>query len=180
MNTGAPWPTPKLASDRVLEIQRKLHKWASDDPNRRFDDLHNLVVDPATLIVAWQRVRSNRGSRSAGIDGQTARYVEQVLGVQKFLGDLREELRCGTFRPTAVKQRMIPKRGGKFRRLGVPTLRDRVVQAALKTGSVAPIAPMTTLELTRLVKRMRGSSPSQLPITATAGRELHEPIAVGV
>jgi RNA-directed DNA polymerase len=133
VNAGAPLPVPKVALERVLGIQRKLHRWASDDPNRRFDDLHNLVCDPATLMVAWQRVRSNRGSRSAGVDGQTARHVEQVLGVQKFLEGLREELRVGSFRPAAVKQRMIPKRGGKLRRLGVPTLRDRVVQAALKT-----------------------------------------------
>ena len=79
------------------------------------------------------RVRANRGSRSAGVDGQTARYIEQVLGVEKFLDGLREELRSGSFRPLPVKERLIPKRGGKqFRRLGVPALRDRVVQAALK------------------------------------------------
>src|SRR3954470_14060508 len=118
VNAGAPSTLPKADAERVLGIQRKLHKWASDDPNRRFCDLHNLVCDPATLMVAWQRVRSNRGSRSAGVDGQTARYVEQVLGVEKFLIGLREELRSGSFRPTAVKQRMIPKRGGKLRRLG--------------------------------------------------------------
>src|SRR4051795_5628845 len=133
LNSVAPWPEPEWAQARVLGIQRKLHRWAGDDQDRRFQDLHNLVCDPATLMVAWQRVRSNRGSRSAGVDGQTARYVEQVLGVEKFLIGLREELRSGSFRPTAVKQRMIPKRGGKLRRLGVPTLRDRVVQAALKT-----------------------------------------------
>ena len=133
MNAGAPWPAPKVAQDRVLGIQRKLHKWASDDPNRRFKDLHNLVCDPATLMVAWLRVRSNRGSRSAGVDGQTARHVEQQVGVERFLDGLREELRSGSFRPLPVKERLIPKRGGKLRRLGVPALRDRVVQAALKT-----------------------------------------------
>ena len=133
MNTSAPWPVPKEAEVRVLGIQRKLHKWASDDPDRRFNDLHNLVCDPATLMMAWLRVRSNRGSRSAGMDGQTARYVEQQVGVQKFLDGLREELRSGSFRPLPVKERLIPKRGGKLRRLGVPALRDRVVQAALKT-----------------------------------------------
>lgn len=133
MNSGAPWPEPQAARARVLGIQRKLHKWASDDPNRRFKDLHNLVCDPATLMVAWQRVRSNRGSRSAGVDGQTARHVEQVLGVERFLDGLREELRAGSFRPLPVKERMIPKRGGRLRRLGVPTLRDRVAQAALKS-----------------------------------------------
>ncbi|MGZ6590323.1 MAG: reverse transcriptase domain-containing protein, partial [Solirubrobacteraceae bacterium] len=134
MNSGAPWPSPKLAQARVFGIQRKLHKWSTGDQDRRFSDLHNLVCDPATLTVAWHRVRANRGSRSAGVDGQTARYIEQVLGVEKFLGGLREELRSGSFRPLPVKERLIPKRGGakKFRRLGVPALRDRVVQAALK------------------------------------------------
>jgi RNA-directed DNA polymerase len=132
LNSGASWPEPKLAQARVLGIQRKLHKWSTDDQNRRFDDLHNLVCDPATLMVAWLRVRANRGSRSAGVDGQTARYIEQVLGVENFRTGLREELRSGSFRPTPVKERRIPKRGGKFRRLGVPTVRDRVVQAALK------------------------------------------------
>jgi len=134
LNSGGPWSSPKLAQARVLGIQRKLHKWSIDDQDRRFDDLHNLVCDPATLMVAWHRVRANRGSRSAGVDGQTARYIEQVLGVEKFLDGLREELRSGSFRPLPVKERLIPKRGGtkKFRRLGVPALRDRVVQAVLK------------------------------------------------
>jgi RNA-directed DNA polymerase len=134
LNSGAPWPSPKLAQERVLGIQRKLHKWSTDDQDRRFDDLHNLVCDPATLTVAWLRVRANRGSRSAGVDGKTAFHIEQVLGVERFLEGLREELRSGSFRPLPVKERLIPKRGGtkRFRRLGVPALRDRVVQAALK------------------------------------------------
>src|SRR4051794_7534980 len=132
LNSGAPWPTPEAAAQRVLDIQRKLHKWSTDDQDRRYTDLHNLVYDPATLMVAWQRVRTNRGSRSAGVDGQSARHIEHVLGVERFLGGLREELRSGTFRPVSVKERLIPKRGGKLRRLGIPTVRDRVVQAALK------------------------------------------------
>src|SRR3954452_17159105 len=132
LNSGAPWPTPEAAAQRVLDIQRKLHKWSTDDQDRRYTDLHNLVYDPATLMVAWQRVRTNRGSRSPGGDGQSPRHIEHVLGVQRFLGGLREELRSGSFRPLPVKERRIPKRGGKLRKLGVPTVRDRVVQAALK------------------------------------------------
>jgi RNA-directed DNA polymerase len=133
VNSGAPLAlSPRAASERVLGIQRKLHKWASDDQDRGFSDLHNLVCDSATLLVAWGRVRGNRGSRSAGIDGQTAHQIEVRLGVQQFLGELREELRAGAFRPLAVKERAIPKRGGKLRYLGIPTVRDRVVQAALK------------------------------------------------
>jgi RNA-directed DNA polymerase len=132
VNAGASWPTLEMAEVRVLGIQRKLHKWASDDQARRFDDLHNLVCDPATLLLAWHRVRGNRGSRSAGVDGQTAFHVEQVLGVEQFLDRLREQLRSGSYRPVPVRERMIPKRGGKRRRLGIPTVADRVVQAALK------------------------------------------------
>src|SRR3954465_12850651 len=124
--------SPQAAAGRVLGIQRKLHKWASNDQNRGFSDLHNLVCDPATLLVAWRRVRGNRGSRSAGIDGQTAYEIETRQGVGRFLGELREELRAGTFRAMAVKERAIPKRSGKLRYLGIPTVRDRGVRAALK------------------------------------------------
>ena len=132
MNTGAPWPSPDGAWLRVMKIQAKLHQWASDDPGRRFDDLFNLVCDPATLLLAWERVRGNKGARTAGVDGQTAFYVEMVRGVEEFLIDLRADLRAGTFRPLPVRERMIPKASGKLRRLGIPTVRDRVVQAALK------------------------------------------------
>ena len=132
MNTGAPWPTPSEAEARVLRMQAKLHQWASDDPNRRFVDLSNLVADPAFLLVAWRRVRGNRGARAAGIDGQTARSIEAGRGEAAFLADLRADLRARTFHPLPVRERMIPKSGGKRRRLGIPTVRDRVVQAALK------------------------------------------------
>lgn len=131
MNTGAPFPEPKEAQERVLHFQRKLHEWASNDDQRRFCDLWNLVCDPATLVVAWSRVSRNRGSRTAGVDAATRRHVE-ARGVEQFLRELREELRAGTFRPLPVRERMIPKRDGRKRRLGIPTLKDRVVQMALK------------------------------------------------
>ena len=132
MNTGAPWPTPSEAEARVLRMQAKLHRWATDDHARRFVDLFNLVADPAFLLVAWRRVRGNRGARSAGVDGQTARDIEAGRGEAAFLADLRADLRARMFRPLPVRERMIPKAGGKRRRLGIPTVRDRVVQAALK------------------------------------------------
>ena len=117
-------------SARVLKIQTKLHQWATDDPDRRFDDLYNLVCDPAFLMVAWDRVRGNRGARSAGVDGVTPRSI--VFGEETFLAELRDDLKARRFRPLPVRERMIPKAGGKLRRLGIPTARDRVVQAALK------------------------------------------------
>lgn len=135
VNTGAPpiqWPTLGQAERRVLEIQTKLHQWASTDRHRRFDDVFNLVCDPAFLLVGWERVRGNRGARTAGVDKVTAVHV-QVLGGEEFLAGLRASLKAGTFHPLPVRERMIPKPGtAKKRRLGIPTIADRVVQASLK------------------------------------------------
>ena len=103
-----------------------------DDPHRRFDDLYNLVCDPAFLLVAWDRVRGNKGARSAGVDGHTAYSIEAGPGVEVFLDRLRAALKDRSFRPLPVRERMIPKAGGKKRRLGIATVTDRVVQASLK------------------------------------------------
>lgn len=118
----------------VSQIQTKLHCWAAAEPGRRFDDLFNLVQDPAMLWMAWDRVAGNAGAQTAGSDGFTAARVESEIGVTEFLGGLRQQLRTGTFRPEPVRERRIPKpgSGGKVRRLGIPTITDRVVQAALK------------------------------------------------
>jgi RNA-directed DNA polymerase len=118
------------AGQRVLKIQTKLHQWASDDPGRVFADLFNLVTDPAFLMIAWDRVQNNQGARSAGVDGIRPRMIRPVE--RAFLARLREQIKSGEFTPVPVRERMIPKRGGKFRALGIPTAADRVVQAALK------------------------------------------------
>src|SRR5438552_8185130 len=131
VNTGAPFPSVDVAQERVLHFQCKLHEWASADAERRFHDLWNLVRDPATLVVAWSRVSRNRGSRTAGVDAATRHHIE-ARGVEQFLTELREELRSGSFRPLPVRERLIPKRDGRNRRLGIPTLKDRVAQMALK------------------------------------------------
>ncbi|MFH8753987.1 group II intron reverse transcriptase/maturase [Streptomyces rimosus] len=119
---------------RVSEMQAKLHRWAVADPSRRFDDLFNLVHDPATLIVAFDRVAGNRGARTAGVDDLTVADVEERIGVPGFLDDLRTQLKTGAFRALPVREKKIPKPGGsgKVRRLGIPVIADRVVQAALK------------------------------------------------
>ena len=133
MNTDELEHALLVAERRVLEIQAKLHRWASDDPRRRFDDLFNLVADPGFLLVAWDRVRGNKGARTAGVDGQTAYYVEAEVGVEVFLDQLRTEIKGRSFRPLPARERMIPKPGTtKRRRLGISTVRDRVVQASLK------------------------------------------------
>src|SRR5665647_581955 len=84
---------------RVSEMQAKLHRWAAADPGRRFDDLFNFVHDPATLIVAFDRVAGNTGSRTPGVDGLTVADVEEVIGVPGFLDDLHARLKAGTFAP---------------------------------------------------------------------------------
>ena len=133
VNIGAMLQTPYRAERRVLGIQTKLHSWAKADLGRRFDDLFNLVADPAFLVTAWIRVRENRGSRTAGIDGRTARSIaESAGGVDGFLEGLRAQLKARTFRPVPTRQRAIPKGKGKVRHLGIPTVADRVVQACLK------------------------------------------------
>ncbi|MFC4088887.1 group II intron maturase-specific domain-containing protein [Micromonospora sicca] len=90
--------------------------------------------DPATLVMAFDRVAGNRGARTPGVDGLTVDHVEESIGVRGLLTDLRARLKAGTFRPLPVRERKIPKPGGsgKVRRLGIPTVADRVVQAALK------------------------------------------------
>jgi RNA-directed DNA polymerase len=111
-------------------MQRKLHQWATSDPGRCFDDLFNLVYDPAFLVVAWSRVRANKGARSAGVDG--VKPFSIVFGAGELLGRLRDDLKARRFAPSPVREKMIPKANGKLRRLGIPTAADRVVQAALK------------------------------------------------
>ena len=132
MNTDELVHAIYVAELRVLGIQAKLHRWARDDPHRRFDDLFNLVADPAFLLVAWDQVRGNKGARTAGVDGRTAASISLGAGVGEFLDGLRTSLRDRSFVPMPVRERMIPKAGGKLRRLGIATITDRVVQASLK------------------------------------------------
>jgi RNA-directed DNA polymerase len=133
VNTGAAgWPRFPRAYLAVRRMQAKLHCWAVTDRDRRFHDLYNLVCDPAFLTVAWERVAGNKGARTPGVDRATVAAITSGVGVQAFLQQVREELKSRTFQPVPVRQVMIPKASGKLRKLGIPTVADRVVQAALK------------------------------------------------
>lgn len=140
VNTGAVcWPDPDQAWWVVRRMQTKLHCWAAEESDkdsvargRRFDDLYNLVCDPAFLMVAWERVAGNKGSRTPGVDRATVAHIRHRIGVEAFLGEVREQLKARTFGPVEVRQVMIPKASGKLRSLGIPTVTDRVVQASLK------------------------------------------------
>lgn len=132
VNSGAARRTASAAHLAVRRIQDKLHCWAAADGGRRFDDLFNLVCDPAVLAVAWERVAGNTGARTPGVDRATVSWIVSQVGVRTFLHEVREQLRSRTFQPAPVRRVMIPKASGKLRALGIPTVTDRVVQAALK------------------------------------------------
>jgi RNA-directed DNA polymerase len=122
VNTGAvEWPHPDSAYFTVRRMQSKLHRWAGGDPSRRFGDLYNLVYDPAFLVHAWERVSTNKGAKTPGVDKATAARIETWIGVEVFLGQIRDSLKSGGFRPVEVRQVMIPKANGKLRKLGIPT-----------------------------------------------------------
>jgi len=134
VNTGGP-DRGREPWVRVSGMQAKLHRWAVADPGRRFDDLFNFVYDRATLMVAFARVAGNTGANTPGVDGLRAADVTVLPGgINAFLDDLRGQVMDGSFCPLPVRERLIPKGhgSGKLRKLGIPSLADRVVQAALK------------------------------------------------
>jgi RNA-directed DNA polymerase len=132
MPEGAPGNPGAARYRAVREMQAKLHRWAGEDSSRQFGDLFNLVYDPAFLAEAWLRVKANAGSRTPGIDRATVARIAARTGAGAFLEQVRDLLKSGGFRPVPVRQVMIPKKSGKLRKLGIPTIADRVVQASLK------------------------------------------------
>jgi len=132
VNSSELWPDFEEAWSRVRRMQAKLHWWATRDPGRVFDDLHNLVHDPAFLVHAWERVHGNKGGNTAGVDGVVPRSIPKDSIV--LLMRLRTDLKDRVFRPDRVREKVIPKPGSpvKKRRLGIPTTADRIVQASLK------------------------------------------------
>jgi group II intron reverse transcriptase/maturase len=127
--TGSKDPGGKAPREKVRELQRKLWAAAKRAPGRRFHALYNHIWRSDVLQEAWRRVRANRGT--AGVDHQSIESVEQY-GTERFLQELQCELRAGEYRAAVVLRRYIPKADGKKRPLGIPTLRDRVVQMAAK------------------------------------------------
>ena len=116
------------ASAKVRRLQKTLHAKAKEVPGFRFYSLSDKVWRVDMLRVAWQEVRRNGGS--AGVDGERLADIESY-GVERWLGELARDLKEGTYRPSAVRQVLIPKKQrGKFRPLGIPCVRDRVAQTA--------------------------------------------------
>src|SRR5581483_4279647 len=121
--------TAKIPIDKVRQLQRKLYVCAKQSRTRRFHALYDRIHRSDVLWEAWRRVRSNGGA--AGVDAETIQAIEQY-GVEKWIAETQAALRTGGYRPSPVKRRYIPKADGKQRPLGIPTVRDRVVQMAAK------------------------------------------------
>src|SRR5450432_509860 len=121
--------TAKTPVDKVRQLQRKLYVCAKQSRTRRFHALYDRIYRSDVLWEAWKRVRSNGGA--AGVDAETIQAIEQ-RGPGEFLSEIQAALRAGQYRPSPVKRRYIPKADGKQRPLGIPTVRDRVVQMAAK------------------------------------------------
>ncbi len=118
----------------VREMQIKLHRWAGGDSSRRFGDLFNLVYDPAFLVHAWERVSTNKGARTPGVDKATVAMIESRVGVEAFLGQIRDSLKSGEFGPVEVRQVTIPKASGKLRKLGTRSPRSTTTGPAGTAG----------------------------------------------
>jgi len=115
--------------DKVRELQRKLWSAAKRSGNRRFALLYDKVYRMDFLWEAWSRVRANGGA--PGLDGKTIQAIEEH-GVEEFLEGIQKDLKAGEYWPPPVRRQYIPKPDGKSRPLGIPTVRDRVVQTAVK------------------------------------------------
>ena len=117
------------APEKVRELQRKLHNAVKRNGQRKFPRLYDRLQGTYVLWEAWRRVRSNKGA--AGVDGETLEAIERA-GVGAFLESIRKDLQEGTYRAEPVRRKYIPKPDGRQRPLGIPTVRDRVVQMAAK------------------------------------------------
>ena len=114
---------------KVRELQRRLWAAAKQSSGRRFHALYDRIYRDDVLVEAWERVKANRGA--AGVDRVTLAAVEDY-GVDRMLRELRDDLRAGRYRPAPARRVDIPKPDGGRRPLGIPTVRDRVAQAAVK------------------------------------------------
>jgi RNA-directed DNA polymerase len=146
VNTGVSWPPEYEAGLLVRRMQVKLHHWAAADRCRRFPDLFNLVSDPAFLTVAWQRVSTNAGARTPGVDRATVSYIVDRVGVPVFLNHLRGLLRSGQFRPVEVRQVRSLRDGMLLQPIGWPPFEDHswAVSGRLGRGWAVKRPPRTT------------------------------------
>src|SRR6266571_4469797 len=152
---------------KIRMLQRKLYQKAKEEPSYRFYMLYDKMYREDILAHAYALVKSNQGA--PGVDGQTFWGIE-TLGLEGWLSGIRNDLRAKTYQPQAVRRVMIPKAGGGERPLGIPTIRDRVVQTAAKLV----IEPIFEADLEPNVYGYRPKRSAQNDI-----REVHELLRKG-
>ena len=118
--------------DDIRKTQESFARKAQTQPAHRFGDLYHLICREDWLRKALEKVLSNPGSRTAGVDQISRKHLKEDGQKTVFIQALQAELKGGTYRPQPVKRHWIPKANGKQRPLGIPTLKDRVVQMTLK------------------------------------------------
>jgi RNA-directed DNA polymerase len=116
--------------ESIRTLQRKLYTKAKQEPAYRFYALYDKAWRADILMFAYRLVRANKGS--PGVDGTDFEDIEQKIGMEKFLSELAQDLKGKTYHPSPVRRVMIPKADGSQRPLGIPTIRDRVAQMAVK------------------------------------------------
>jgi len=126
--------SPKVRStngrNKIQELQRRLYLKSKSEQTHRYYSLYDKVFRDDVLREAWKRVRANKGA--CGVDGQTIEYIERGLGIEQFLRNIKETLRQKKYKPDNIRRVYIPKPDGDRRPLGIPTIRDRIVQMAVK------------------------------------------------
>lgn len=115
---------------KVQELQHRLYLKSKRERRYRYYSLYDKAYHPDILKEAWQRVKKNRGA--SGVDGQGIKEIEDKVGVKEFLEGIHKELKGKTYRPQPIRRVYIPKPNGDLRPLGIPTIKDRVVQMAVK------------------------------------------------
>lgn len=126
MNAGK----ANYAKEKARQLQRALYLAAKKKPSRRFHAVYDKIYRTDIMTHAWNQVKANKGS--AGMDKVTIPYIVTEYGEKRFIQETCGQLRNGTYRPSPVRRVDIPKGDGKTRPLGIPTLRDRLVQMAAK------------------------------------------------